>query len=33
MEDAGVQSEKKKLCQDCKDYLLKHEMIENTPIV
>lgn len=33
MEDVGVQSEKKKLCQDCKDYLVENKMIEDTPIV
>ena len=33
MEDVGVQSEAKKLCQDCKDYLLKNNMIENKPIL
>jgi len=32
-EDIGVQSEKKKLCQDCKDYLVENKMIEDTPIV
>jgi hypothetical protein len=33
MEDVGVQSEKKKLCQDCKDYLVENKMIEDTPIL
>ena len=28
-EDIGIQSEQKKLCQDCKDYLVEHKMIED----
>lgn len=29
MEDVGVQSEQKKLCQDCKDYLLENKVIQD----
>jgi hypothetical protein len=28
-EEIGIQSEQKKLCQDCKDYLVEHKMIED----
>ena len=28
-EDVGVQSKQTKLCQDCKDYLIEHKMIED----
>ena len=28
MEEIGVQSEAKKLCQDCKDYLIENKIIE-----
>jgi hypothetical protein len=28
-EEIGIQSEQKKLCQDCKDYLVENKMIED----
>lgn len=31
-EEVGIQSEQKKLCQDCKDYLVEHKMIKDVPV-
>jgi hypothetical protein len=31
-EDVGVQSKQTKLCQDCKDYLIKNKMIKDVPV-